>query len=381
MPNISNRSTYFREENMKAIVFVAVGKEPQLVDIDLAPPGPGEVKVKIAGAGVCGSDLHIQRGEWELPLPLVMGHEGSGMVIEIGVGVTGLEIGDHVVLSWVSPCGTCRFCMRGREAQCALFAGLVAPNGVLHDGSSRLSRNSETLYHYLGVSSYAEYAVVPATGAIKVRKDAPLDLIAIVGCAVATGVGAVKNTTKVPAGSTVAVIGCGGVGLSVVQGARLAGASRIIAIDINSSKVELALQLGATDAISISPDDDSAAKLCELIPEGVDFAFDAIGHTSTTEAVVRMLALGGAAVIVGLPRVGAKAYFEPLALAEADQKILGSNYGSIRPAEDIPWLVDQYMEGNLKFEEMVSARRPLSEAVQALADLEHGVALRQILIP
>ena len=381
MPIIFGWWPNFRGVKMKAIVFEAVGKEPQLIDIELAPPGPGEVKVKIAGAGVCGSDLHIQRGEWELPLPLVMGHEGSGMVVEVGSGVTGLSIGDHVVLSWVSPCGKCRFCMMGREAQCALFAGVVAPNGVLHDGSSRLSHNSETLYHYLGVSSYAEYAVVPFSGAIKVRSDAPLDLIAIVGCAVATGVGAGKNTAKVPEGATVAVIGCGGVGLSVVQGARIVGASRIVAIDIDSAKVELALELGATDAITISREDDPAEKLRDLISEGVDFAFDAIGHTSTTEAVVRMLALGGSAIIVGLPRVGAKAYFEPLALAEADQKILGSNYGSIRPAVDIPWLVDQYMEGNLKLEEMVSARRPLAEAAQALADLEHGRALRQILIP
>lgn len=366
---------------MKAVVFESVGKRPELIEIELASPGPNEVKVKIAGAGVCGSDLHIQRGEWELPLPLVMGHEGSGTVVEVGTSVTGLSIGDHVVLSWVSPCGNCRFCVAGREAQCSLFAGVVAPNGVLHDGLSRLSRGNETLHHYLGVSSYAEYAVVPASGAIKVRSDAPLDLIAIVGCAVATGVGAVKNTARVPEGATVAVIGCGGVGLSVVQGARIAGASRIVAIDIDSSKVELALKLGATDAITISREDDPAEKLKALIGEGVDFAFDAIGHPSTTESVIRMLSLGGAAVIVGLPRVGAKAYFEPLSLAEADQKILGSNYGSIRPSIDIPWLVDQYMEGKLLLEEMVSSRRPLADAAQALEDLENGLALRQILIP
>lgn len=366
---------------MRAVIFKQVGVAPELLDVDLAAPGPGEVKVKIAGAGVCGSDLHIQRGEWELPLPLVMGHEGSGTVVEVGDGVTDLAIGDHVVLSWVAPCNKCRFCLAGREAQCAVFASVVAPGGVLHDGTSRLSRNGEVLHHYLGVSSFAEYSVLPASGAIKVRKDAALDLIALVGCAVATGVGAVKNTAKVPKGATVAVIGCGGVGLSVVQGARIAGASRIVAIDINSAKIDLAMTLGATDKIAISREDNPSDALRDLISEGVDFAFDAIGHTSTTEAIIRMLALGGAAVIVGLPRVGAKASFEPLSLAEADQRILGSNYGSIRPAIDIPWLVDQYMEGNLKLEEMVSARRPLSEAALALGDLELGNALRQILIP
>jgi S-(hydroxymethyl)glutathione dehydrogenase/alcohol dehydrogenase len=323
----------------------------------------------------------VQRGEWELPMPLVMGHEGSGIVVELGEGVTALAIGDHVVLSWVAPCGECKYCKLGREAQCALVASVVSPNGVLHDGTSRLSHDGNTYHHYLGVSSYADFAVVPASGAIKVRKDAPLDLIALIGCAVATGVGAVNNTAKVPAGSTVAVIGCGGVGLSVVQGARMIGASRIVAIDINPDKVALAKTLGATDSIVIQRDDDPAEALRKLIEEGVDFAFDAIGHPSTTEAIIRMLALGGAAVIVGLPRVGATASFEPLTLAEADQRILGSNYGSIRPAVDIPWLVDQYMDGNLKLEEMVSARRPLEEAAAALADLENGEALRQILIP
>ncbi len=366
---------------MRAVVFEAVGTPPRMADVELAPPGRGEVKVKIAGAGVCGSDLHVQRGEWELPLPLVMGHEGSGTVVELGEGVTDLAIGDHVVLSWVAPCGVCKYCKLGREAQCALVASVVAPGGVLHDGTSRLSYEGKPAHHYLGVSSYADFAVVPASGAIKVRSDAPLDLIALVGCAVATGVGAVKNTAKMPAGSTVAVIGCGGVGLSVVQGARMLGASRIVAIDINKAKVDLALTLGATDALTISSTDDPAEKLRELIEDGVDFAFDAIGHPSTTEAIIRMLALGGSAVIVGLPRVGATASFEPLTLAEADQKILGSNYGSIRPSVDIPWLVDQYMDGNLKLEEMVSARRPLEEAADALSDLNKGEALRQILIP
>jgi S-(hydroxymethyl)glutathione dehydrogenase/alcohol dehydrogenase len=310
-----------------------------------------------------------------------MGHEGSGTVVEVGPGVTSLEVGDHVVLSWVAPCGECKYCKLGREAQCSLVASVVAPDGVLHDGTSRLSHNGVGYHHYLGVSSYAEFAVVPVSGAIKVRKDAPLDLIALVGCAVATGVGAVRNTAKVPAGATVAVIGCGGVGLSVIQGARLAEAGRIIALDINAEKLGHAHSLGATDTIALDRDQDAAGALRDLIDDGVDYAFDAIGHTSTTEAAIRMLALGGSAVVVGLPRVGARASFEPLALAEADQRILGSNYGSIRPHVDIPWLVDQYMAGNLKLEEMVSARLPLDEAASALARLDRGEALRQILIP
>jgi S-(hydroxymethyl)glutathione dehydrogenase/alcohol dehydrogenase len=365
---------------VRAVVFTAPGRPIEIVDVDLAEPGPGEVKVKIAAAGVCHSDLHVRRGEWQPPVPLVMGHEGSGVVEQVGPGVSGLAEGDHVVLSWVAPCGQCRHCRAGREARCQLVATVVAPGGVLHDGTSRLSRDGEIVHHYLGVSSFAEYAVVPASGAIRVRDDAPLDTVALVGCAVATGVGAVTNTAGVEPGSTVAVIGCGGVGLSVVQGARLAAAERIIAIDVRPEKTALALRLGATDEIDASNSDPVAA-LLDLLPDGVDYAFDAIGKTSTTEQAVRMLGLGGAAVIVGLPPTGATASFEPLALAEADQRILGSNYGSVRPAIDIPALVDRYMSGDLLLEELISSRRPLAAASAALDELEVGQSFRTLLIP
>lgn len=365
---------------MRAVVFTTPDRPVEVVEVDLAEPGPGEVKVKIAAAGVCHSDLHVRRGEWTPALPLVMGHEGSGTVVALGPGVSHLAVGDHVVLSWVAPCGVCRHCKAGHEARCQLVATVVAPDGVLHDGTSRLSRNGEILHHYLGVSSFAEYAVVPASGAVKVRDDAPLDTIALVGCAVATGVGAVKNTAGVEAGATVAVIGCGGVGLSVVQGARLAGAGRIVAIDLRPEKTALALRLGATDVIDAASSDPVAA-LLDLISDGVDYAFDAIGKTSTTEQSIKMLGLGGAAVVVGLPPAGAKASFEPLALAEADQRILGSNYGSVRPAIDIPVLVDQFMAGDLLLEELVSSRRPLEAAIAALDELETGESFRTLLIP
>ncbi|TFC03654.1 alcohol dehydrogenase catalytic domain-containing protein [Cryobacterium mannosilyticum] len=365
---------------MKAVVFRGIDEPVEFTDVELAGPRSGEVRVKIAAAGVCHSDLHIRRGEWAAASPLVMGHEGSGVVIELGDGVTSLSVGDHVVLSWVPPCGECRYCLSGHEARCQKVATVVAPKGVLFDGTSRLSKGGETLHHYLGVSSFAEEVVVPASGAIKVRKDAPLDVIALVGCAVATGVGAVLNTASVEPGSTVAVIGCGGVGLNIIQGARLAGAERIIAIDIRSEKTELAAQFGSTDSIDASSV-DAVAALYELLPDGVDYAFDAIGRTATTEQAIQMLGLGGAAVIVGLPPTGARASFEPLVLAEADQRILGSNYGSVRPSIDIPALVDRYMDGQLKLDPLVSARRPLSEALEALDELETGSALRTLLIP
>lgn len=365
---------------MKAIVFRAPETPIEVTDVDLAAPKAGEVRVKIAAAGVCHSDLHVKRGEWDAPAPLVMGHEGSGVVVELGEGVTSLAVGDHVVLSWVPPCGECRYCRSGHEARCQKVATIVAPKGVLFDGTSRLSSGDESLHHYLGVSSFAEEVVVPASGAVKVRDDAPLDVVAVVGCAVATGVGAVLNTAAVEPGATVVVIGCGGVGLNVVQGARLAGAERIVAIDVRADKTALAVQFGATDQIDASQV-DAVEALFELIPDGVDYAFDAIGRTTTTEQAIRMLGLGGAAVIVGLPPTGAKASFEPLVLAEADQRILGSNYGSVRPSIDIPALVDRYMDGQLLLDPLISARRPLAEAAAAFDDLESGEALRTLLIP
>lgn len=365
---------------MKAVVFQGVNLPLQVTDVHLDPPGTGEVLVRIAAAGVCHSDLHVIRGEWSQKVPTVLGHEGSGTVVEVGDRVTGLSQGDHVVLSWVAPCGECRHCLDGAEARCELAADIVGPSGGLNDGTSRLSIDGERAYHYLGVSSFAEYAVVPAAGAIKVRDDAPLDLIALVGCAVATGVGAVRNTAQVQAGSTVAVIGCGGVGLNVVQGARLAGADTIIAIDLARSRTDLARTLGATHAL-VGAGPELEAGLRVPAPHGVDYAFDAIGRTSTTEQAIRMLGIGGTAIVVGLPPEGSSASFDPLSLAMFDQRILGSNYGGIRPAVDIPYLVDLVMERRLALEPMVSGRRPLEDAAAALEDLAQGRALRTLLIP
>ncbi|WP_101906245.1 zinc-binding dehydrogenase [Mycolicibacterium setense] len=349
--------------------------------VELAAPGPGEVQVEIAAAGVCHSDLHVTTGAWDVPVPVVLGHEGSGVVTAVGPGVDDLEPGDHVVLSWVPGCGECRACQAGRPAQCALVASVVATGGTLYDGTTRLSNERGRIHHYLGVSSYADQVVVPRSGAVKVRKDAPLQDIAIVGCAIATGVGAVRNTARVQPGSTVAVIGCGGVGLACVQGARLAGAARIVAIDVVAEKLDLARTLGATDTVDASAVEDVVAALREVLPDGYDYVFDAIGKIATTEQAIAALGLGGAAVIVGLPPAGERATFDPLALAEADQRILGSNYGSAVPERDIPQLVDEVMAGNLDLGSMISARRPLAEAAAALDDLAAGHALRQLLVP
>jgi S-(hydroxymethyl)glutathione dehydrogenase/alcohol dehydrogenase len=365
---------------VRASVFTEPGTPVRTVDVELAPPGPGEVEVAIAGAGVCHSDLHVVKGEWDVPAPVVLGHEGSGVVTALGAGVDGLEIGDHVVLSWVPGCGGCRQCELGRPWQCEVAANVVAAGGVLFDGTSRWSRDGAPLHHYLGVSSFAERVVVPASGAVRIRRDAPLDVVALVGCAVATGVGAVRNTAGVEEGATVAVIGCGGVGLSCIQGARLARAGRIVAVDIDAAKLDHARRLGATDAVDSSAT-DAVEALKALVPEGLDYIFDAIGKIVTTEQAIAALGLGGAAVIVGLPPTGSTARFDPLVLAEANQRILGSNYGSVDPQRDIPALVDLYMDGELDLDSLVSGRRPLEAAQDALDDLAAGGALRTLLVP
>jgi S-(hydroxymethyl)glutathione dehydrogenase/alcohol dehydrogenase len=365
---------------MRAAVFRGSSSPVHVEDVQLAAPGPGEVRVQIAAAGVCHSDLHVRQGDWQLPTPLVLGHEGSGEIVETGPGVEDLAVGDHVVLSWVAPCGACRPCTLGQPVRCLTAATIVAPGGVLNDGTSRLSIDGDPAYHYLGVSSYAEQAVIPASGAVKVRADAPLEPLALVGCAVATGVGAVRNSAGVPPGAHVVVVGCGGVGLSVVQGARLAGADRIIAVDLRPEKTRLAIKLGATDEI-----DGTAADVVQsvkaLLPDGADYAFDAIGGATTTRQCIDMLGVGGTAVVVGIPKAGTSVSFEPQLLVDFDQRIIGSNYGGIDPHRDIPQLVDLYMAGDLLLDEMISAHRPLNEAGASLDDLAAGATLRQLLIP
>jgi S-(hydroxymethyl)glutathione dehydrogenase / alcohol dehydrogenase len=363
---------------MKAVVYDGSGR-PRMAEVDLADPGPGEVEVDIVAAGVCHSDLHVVNGDWDVPVPVVLGHEGAGVVRRVGPGVDDLAPGDHVVLSWVPACGRCKYCTAGLQARCQLVATVVAPLGVLHDGTTRLSEDGRPVHHYLGVSSFAERAVVPRSGAVRIRTDVPLDLAALVGCAVATGVGAVRNTARVEAGATVAVIGCGGVGLAVVQGARLQGASRIVAIDRRGDKLDVARACGATDVIDSSAL-DPVQSLLELLPDGVDYVFDAVGAIATIELSLDMLALGGTTVVVGLPPVGSTARFDPLKLAESEQRIIGCNYGSIDPQRDIPWLIDQWADGALDIETMVSARRPIEDAADALDDLATGAPLRQLLI-
>jgi S-(hydroxymethyl)glutathione dehydrogenase/alcohol dehydrogenase len=288
--------------------------------------------------------------------------------------VDDLAVGDHVVLSWVPQCGECRQCRAGRPWQCELVAEVVAPGGVLHDGTSRWGGG---LHHYLGVSSFAERVVVPRSGAIRIREDAPLDLVAVVGCAVATGVGSVLNTAAVPEGATVAVIGCGGVGLSVVQGARLAGASRIVAVDVSAAKLDTARRFGATDVIDATSDDPVAAILDLL--GGVDFAFEALGREQTVRQAWNSLDVGGEAVVVGLMKHGATLTLDADPLVN-EQRLRGCYFGSAHLARDVPALVERYLEGELLLDELISERVALNDLDGAFERLRNGEGARNVVI-
>ncbi|HEX2045931.1 MAG TPA: Zn-dependent alcohol dehydrogenase [Gaiellaceae bacterium] len=361
----------------KAAVLWKPGTPVEILDVELAPPREREVLVRIAACGVCASDLHVVDGDLPEPLPLVLGHEASGVVVETGPGVDSLRSGDHVVLALVPSCGDCAPCRAGRPTFCDLF-GRCASEGVLADGTSRLSVEGTTLHHFNSVSSFAEHAVVPASAAVPVRRDVPLDAAALVGCALITGFGAVVNTAGVEAGAAVAVWGCGGVGLSVVQAARLAGAERIVAVDTRPDKLDLAGRLGATDLVA--PDAaGTAAAVRELVPGGVDYAFEAIGREATINEAWEAVRSGGTVVVVGLMPKGSKLTIDPWGFIN-EKSLRGCFLGTARIERDIPRIVDLVHEGELELEALVSRRIRLDELPEALDRLRAGDAVRQLVV-
>ncbi|MGH3030866.1 MAG: zinc-binding dehydrogenase [Gaiellaceae bacterium] len=362
---------------MKAAVLWEPGTRVEILDVELAPPKAGELLVRIAACGVCASDLHVVDGDLPEPLPIVLGHEASGVVVEAGPGVERLREGDHVVLALVPSCGECSACRHGRPTFCELF-GRCASDGVLADGTSRLSVDGTTLHHFNSVSSFAEYAVVPESAAVVVRRDVPLEAAALVGCAVVTGYGAVANTVEVEEGATVAVWGCGGVGLNVVQAARLAGASRIVAVDMRPAKLELARRLGATDVVS-GETTDPAAAVHELVPGGVDYAFEAIGREETINEAWAAVRSGGTVVVLGLMPKGSRLTIDPWGLIN-EKSLRGCFLGSARVDRDIPRLVELVHEGELELEGLVSRRIRLEELPEAFDRLRAGEAVRQLVV-
>jgi S-(hydroxymethyl)glutathione dehydrogenase/alcohol dehydrogenase len=362
----------------EAAVLWEPGRPVEVLEVDLAPPKEGEVLVRIVACGVCHSDLHVVDGHLPEPLPLVLGHEAAGIVQEVGNGVEALEPGDHVVLALVPSCGGCDECRRDRPNFCSLGTRMAA-EGTLADGTSRLSQNGTTLHHFNSISSLAGHAVVPSSAAVRIRHDVPLDAAALVGCSVLTGYGAVANTAGVEEGASVAVWGCGGVGANVVQGARLAGASRIVAVDTRPEKLELVRSLGATDAVQAEDGVDTVAAVKDLTGGGPDYAFEAIGSERAIQEAWRATRAGGTVVVVGIMPRGESLTIDPWEFM-SEKTLKGTFLGSARIHEDVPHLVDLYRSGELELDRLVSRKLRLAELPDAFDRLRAGDVVRQVVV-
>jgi S-(hydroxymethyl)glutathione dehydrogenase / alcohol dehydrogenase len=366
--------------SMRAAVIERAGVAPVIEDLHLDEPRAGEVRVRMGASGVCHSDLHVRDGHWERPGPIVLGHEGAGIVDAVGPGVDPSLAGRMVALSWYAPCLRCAACQRGRQWACS---GSSSVRHVMPDGTTRLRRPDGTpILAYLGIGTFAEAQVVPVEAAIPMPEGVPAQIAALIGCGVTTGVGAVTKTAQVEAGSTVAIIGLGGVGLSCVMGAVLAGAGRVVAVDVNPAKLELARSLGATSGVLADAGDAraTAAAIRDATDGGPDYAFDAIGRPATIELAVGVLPPGGTAVLVGLSRFGEHASFEVFPFVDGSKRILGSNYGFAVASVDFPRYAQLYLDGRLPIDRLIDRQLPLDDLDDAFDRLRRGEAVRQVVV-
>jgi S-(hydroxymethyl)glutathione dehydrogenase / alcohol dehydrogenase len=365
---------------MKAAVLYEVKQPLRVEDVDLDGPRRGEVLVRIGAAGVCHSDYHFMNGDLPIGLPCVLGHEGAGVVEEVGEGVTAVKPGDHVVLLFRPNCGHCEFCSQGRPALCWM-AGQLRNTGRLLDGTSRLSKGGQELKHFLGVSCFAERTVVPEQGVVPIPEDTPLEVAALVGCAVMTGVGAVMNTARVTPGASVLVIGAGGVGLNCLMGAVLVGAHPIIVADVVDSKLEMAMEFGGTHVVNARTHDLVEAVRELTRGEGVDFSFEAIGNPTAMSQAFQSLRRGGVATAVGIAPVGTEMTVNAGELVYQEKTLKGSYYGSTRPQTDMPRLLQLHRAGRLPIDRLISRRYPLDRVNEAYDALLAGEVARSVLIP
>jgi alcohol dehydrogenase len=346
--------------------------------VDLDPPGQGEVLVQIKGAGLCHSDLSTMTGVQQRPMPMLLGHEAAGIVEELGTGVDDLKKGDHVVLVFMPSCGRCLPCVTGKPALCEPGAAANGA-GTLLSGARRLHRNGTDIYHHIGCSCFAEYATVSCRSLVKVDPELPLDEAAVFGCAVLTGVGAVLNTARVTAGSSVAVVGLGGVGLSSVLGAVVAGARQIVVVDLLPEKLAFAKKLGATDAFCAS-EPDCVQKVREATQGGVEFAFELAGSVKAMELAYQITGRGGTTVTAGLPRAADIIPIPQVSLVRDERTVKGSYIGSCVPARDLPRYVSLYRQGRLPVDKLITARLKLDEINAAFDCLNEGKAVRQVVV-
>ena len=357
---------------MKAAVLREVRKPLQIEDVKISKPGPREVLIRTAAAGVCHSDLHFIEGSYPHPLPAVLGHESAGVVEAIGSEVSTVKVGDHVITCLSVFCGHCEFCLTGHMSLCQ---SPETKRG--QEDEPRLTSNSGPMLQYLNLSSFAEQMLIHEHACVAIRKDMPLDRAALFGCGVMTGVGAVIHTSSVRPGDTVAVIGCGGVGLAAVNGAAMAGAGRIIAIDMSPGKENLAKAMGATDFLVGG--DDVVKQVIEMTKGGVQHSFEAIGLTKTAEQCFNMLRRGGTANIIGMIPVGQTISLMGAAFL-GEKRIQGSMMGSNRFPVDMPRLVDAYMAGKLHLDDMVSRRIKLEQVNEAFEEMKTGAVARSVIV-
>lgn len=348
--------------------------------LELAPPGPGEVLVRIAAAGVCHSDYHVLSGDLPLPVPMVLGHEGAGTVEQVGPGVHSVAPGTHVVLSWLPPCRRCTYCLSGHPELCRLPAKSAA-EGTLPGGQSRFRLGEEPVYQFSLTGAFAECTVVPESGVIPIPPSVSLEAAALLGCSVLTGVGAVWRTAHVRPTESIAVFGVGGVGLNVLQGARLVSAYPRIAVDISPQRLEAAREFGATHLVDANREDPITAILACTEGQGVDAAFEAIGRPDTIASAFNAIRPGGRAVVIGVAPPNAEVTLNAFAFPSQEKMLVGSWYGESDPARDIPPLLRLHAAGALHLEQLISARLPLEGLQRAFEQMLTGETRRSLILP
>lgn len=363
----------------RAAVAFGAGKPLEIVDVDLAGPKAGEVLVEIKATGVCHTDAFTLSGDDpEGVFPAILGHEGAGVVLEVGPDVKGLKPGDHVIPLYTPECRECDYCLNPKTNLCQAIRSTQG-QGVMPDGSSRFSLDGQPILHYMGCSTFSNYTVLPEISLAKVREDAPFDKICYIGCGVTTGIGAVAFTMKVEPGSTVAVFGLGGIGLNVIQGAKMVGATRIIGIDINPSKVGLAKQFGMTDFVNPKEVDNVVDYLIGMTGGGVDYSFECIGNVDVMRQALECCHKGwGRSCIVGVAGAGKEISTRPFQLVTG-RSWHGTAFGGARGRTDVPKIVDWYMEGKINIDELITHKMPLQDINKAFDLMHSGESIRSVI--
>jgi S-(hydroxymethyl)glutathione dehydrogenase / alcohol dehydrogenase len=359
----------------KAAVHYEAGQGLEIEQLEVLPPRSGEVLVRYVASGVCHSDLHHIQGKVPHVTPVVFGHEGAGIVEAVGPNVTTVRVGDHVLTSYIPSCGRCPWCVVGRPNMCDLRD---IPRYLMHDGTSRFRKGNQEIYQYLQVSTYADRSVVPEVSVIPIRKDAPLDVICLVSCGVMTGAGSVMNRAKVTPGSSVAVFGCGGIGLNAIQMAAIMGAAKIIAVDVFDQKLEWSREFGATHLVNASKE-DAVARIHEICGRGgADYAIEAVGVQQTMEQAFNAIHRGGTAVMIGVAPTGTRLSIDPMMLLQ-ERILTGTSFGSSRQRVDLPFIVDLFMDGKYKLRELISQQIELEDINRAYEQLEAGEVRRSVI--